>query len=52
VSMHLAYAIQSRRGRAFAVLMVVRGILVAAVLLLSGKSPRPFEMDDLYGVLD
>jgi len=52
--MHLAYVIQSRKGRAWAVLiaLAIVGILIAAFILLLGRSPRPFQVDDLYGVLD
>jgi hypothetical protein len=52
--MHLAHVIQNGKGRAWAVLIVlaIAGILIAAVVLLSGRSPRPFQVDDLYGVLD
>jgi len=54
VSMHLAHVIRSRGGRARAVLVAVVavGILIAVVVLLAGRSPQPFDMDDLYGVLD
>jgi hypothetical protein len=52
--MHFASVIQSRKGRAWAVLiaLAIMGILIAALVLLSGRSPKPFEMDDLYGLLD
>jgi hypothetical protein len=52
--MYLAHVIQSRKGRVWAVLvaLAVVGILIATFVVLSGRSPRPFEMDDLYGVLD
>ena len=54
VGTHFAHVIQSRRIRAWAVLIVLAivGILIAAFVLVSCKSPRPFEIDDLYGWLD
>jgi hypothetical protein len=41
-------------GRTLAVLiaLAIIGILIAAVVLLSGRSPTPFQVDDLYGLLD
>jgi hypothetical protein len=52
--MHFAQVIQSRKGRAWAALiaLAIVAILIAAVVLWSGRSPKPFEMDDLYGLLD
>jgi uncharacterized integral membrane protein len=52
--MHFAHVIQGRKERVWAVLIVLAiiGILIAVFVLLSGRSPRPFEMDDLYGWLD
>lgn len=52
--MHFAHVIQSRKGRAWAVLIALAtvGILIAAIVLLSGRSPKPFQVDDLYGILD
>ena len=52
--MHFAHVIQSRKGRAWVVLiaLAILVILIAAVFLLSGRSPKPFEMDELYGLLD
>jgi hypothetical protein len=52
--MHFAHVIQSRRVRACVVLVAVAilVILIAAVLLQPRRSPKPFEMDDLYGLLD
>ena len=52
--MHFAHVIQSRKGRTWVVLiaLAIMGILIVAVFLLSGRSPKPFEMDDLYGLLD
>lgn len=42
-----------RRGRTWAALiaLAIIGILVAAVVWLSFRSPKPFDPDDLYGVL-
>jgi hypothetical protein len=52
--MHFAHLIQSWKGRPWAVLIAVAitGILIAAFVLLSGRSTATFEMDDLYGLLD
>jgi hypothetical protein len=52
--MQFAHVILSRKGRAWAALiaLVIVGILIAAVVLWSGRSPKQFEMDDLYGLLD
>jgi hypothetical protein len=52
--MHLAHVTQSRKGRAWAVLiaLVIIGILIVAFVLLSGRSQGPFDMDQLYGLLD
>jgi hypothetical protein len=52
--MHFARLIESRKGRAWAVLitLAIVGILIAAFFLLSGRSHDAFDMDELYGVLD
>ena len=52
--MHFAHVIQSRKVRAWVVLiaLAILVILIAAVFLQSRRSPKPLEMDDLYGVLD
>ena len=52
--MHFAHVIQNRKARAWVVLiaLAIMVILIVAVFLLSGRSPKPFEMDDLYGLLD
>ncbi len=52
--MRFAYVIQSRRVRAWVVLVALASmvILIAAVFLQSRRSPKPFEMGDLYGLLD
>lgn len=52
--MHLAHSIESRKGRAWAVLiaLAILGILIVAFFLLCGRSRGPFDMDELYGVLD
>jgi hypothetical protein len=52
--MYFAHAIQSRGGRTWAALitLAIIGILIAAVVWLSGRSPKLFDLDDLYGVLD
>lgn len=52
--MHFDYVIQRRKGRAWAVLivLVVIGILIATFVLLSPKFQGPLDLDELYGVLD
>ena len=51
--MHFAHVIQSRKGRAWALLVALAIVVILiAIFLLSGRSPKPFEMDDLYGILD
>jgi hypothetical protein len=52
--MRFAHVIRSRKVRAWVVLvaLAILVILIAAVFLQSRRSPRSFEMDDLYGVLD
>jgi hypothetical protein len=51
--MHFAHVIQSRKGRAWALLVALAIVVIlTAIFLLSGRPPKPFEMDDLYGVLD
>ena len=47
--MHFAHVIQSRIGRARAVLIVlaIMLILIGAFVLLFGRAPRPFDMDEL-----
>ena len=52
--MHFAHVILSRKVRAWAILiaLAILVILIAAVFLQSRRSPKPFEMDDLYGWLD
>jgi len=52
--MYFAHVIQSRKGRAWVVLIApaIVGIVVAAVVLWSTRSPKQFEIDDLYGLLD
>jgi uncharacterized membrane protein affecting hemolysin expression len=52
--MNLAHVIQSRKVRAWVVLLAlaILVILIATVFLQSRRSPKPFEMDDLYGLLD
>jgi hypothetical protein len=52
--MHFAHVIQ-RKGRVLAVLLTlaIMGMLIAAVVFfLPGRSPKPFEMDDLYSLFD
>jgi hypothetical protein len=52
--MYFAPVIQSRKGRAWVVLiaLAIVGIVIAAVILWFSRSPKPFEIDDLYGLLD
>jgi hypothetical protein len=52
--MSFAHVIQSRKGRAWVVLiaLAIVGIAIAAVVLWSSRSPKPFAIDDLYGLLD
>jgi hypothetical protein len=52
--MRLPYVIQSRKLRTWVVLiaLVIMMILTAVVFSQSRRSPKPFEMDDLYGLLD
>ena len=52
--MHFAHVIQSRIGRARAVLIVlaIMLILIGAYLLLFVRSLGQFDMDELYGLLD
>lgn len=52
--MQLAQVIQSRKVRAWVVLIAfaILVILIVAVFLQSRESPKPLEMDDLYGLLD
>jgi hypothetical protein len=51
--MHFAHVIQ-RKGRVLAVLitLAIMGMLIATVVFLSGRSPKPFEMGDLYSLSD
>ena len=46
--------IQSRKARAWALLiaLAIMLILIGAFVLLSGRSHGPFDMDELYGLLD
>jgi hypothetical protein len=51
--MHFAHVIQNRKGAwVLLIALAIIGILITAVVFLSGRSPNPFEMDDWYGVLD
>ena len=54
MGMRVTYLIQSRKERAWVVLIsiAITVILITAVFLLSGRAPKPSEMDDLYGLLD
>jgi hypothetical protein len=48
--MHFAHLIESRKGRAWTVLiaLAVVGILIAMIVWLSTR----FNMEELYGILD
>jgi hypothetical protein len=52
--MHFAHVIRSRKVRAWVVLITLAILvtLIAAIFLQSRRSPKPIEMDDLYGLLD
>ena len=51
--MHFAHFIQNRNGLAWSVsVAVMLGILIVAFVLWSGKSQGPFDLNDLYGILD
>jgi len=54
VSLRFDHGIRSWNVRACAILaaLSILVILIAAVFLQSRRSPKPFEMDDLYGLLD
>ena len=52
--MQLAQVIQSRKVRAWVVLIALASlmILIVAVFLQFRRSPKPFQIDDLNGLLD
>jgi uncharacterized membrane protein len=52
--MHFAHVIQSRNVSTWGVVIALAllVILLVAVFLQSHRSSQPFEMDDLYGLLD
>ncbi len=52
--MHFARVVRSPRVRAWVILiaLAILVILIAAGFLQSRRSPKTFEMDDLYGLLD
>jgi hypothetical protein len=52
--MQIGQVVQSRKLRAWAILiaLAILVILIAVVFLQSRRSPKPLEMDDLYGLLD
>jgi hypothetical protein len=52
--MHFAHVIQRRNIRTWGVVIALALllILIVAVFLQSHRSSQPFEMDDLYGLLD
>ena len=52
--MHFPHLIHSRNIRTWGVVIALAllVILIAAVFLQFHKSSQPFEMDDLYGLLD
>ena len=52
--MQLAQVAQSRKLRTFSIMipLAILVILIVAIFSQSRRSPKPFEMDDLYGLLD
>ena len=52
--MQFAHVIRSRKVRTWGVVIALAlwVILIVAVFLQSHRSSQPFEMDDLYGLLD
>jgi len=52
--MHFAHVIRSRKVRAwvFLITLAILVTLIATIFLQSRRSPKPIEMDDLYGLLD
>jgi hypothetical protein len=52
--MQIGQVVQSRKVRAWAILIALSiwVILIAAIFSQSRRSPKPLEMDDLYGLLD
>jgi hypothetical protein len=51
--MHFAHIIQNRKGLASVIFFVlIVGISTAAFVLLSGKFQGPFDVNELYGILD
>jgi hypothetical protein len=52
--MHFAHVIQSRNVRTWGVVIALALLVISivAVFLQSHRSSQPFEMDDLYGLLD
>jgi len=52
--MQFAHVIRSRKVRTWGVVIALAPwvILIVAVFLQSHRSSQPFEMDDLYGLLD
>jgi hypothetical protein len=54
VGMQLSLVIESRRVRAWVVLiaLAILVILIVAVFSQSRRSAKPFAMDDRYGLLD
>lgn len=52
--MDFAHVTQSRKSRTVVVLiaLMIIGILIAAFILLAGRTQGPFDMDELYGLLN
>jgi hypothetical protein len=51
--MHFAHFIQNRKALAWAVSLAVGlSILIVAFFLFSGRSLGPFDVNELYGILD
>ena len=51
--MHFAHVIRSRKVGAWVVLITLAILvtLIAAIFLQTRRSPKPLEMDELYGLL-
>ena len=54
MGLHFAHVIRSRNVRTWGVVIALAllVILIVVVFLQSHRSSQPFDMDDLYGLLD
>ncbi len=51
--MHFAHVVKNRKELASVIFFVlILGISLAAFVLLSGKFQGPFDVNELYGILD